>query len=398
MSEACEVLFVDDEPNVLSGLRRMLRGMRREWSMEFVGSAAEALEVMANRSIDVIVSDVRMPVTDGIELLDMVRQRHPEMIRIILSGHSDHVATLRATGVAHQYLAKPCDSDALQSAVRRSLSLRTQLADNRLASAIAGTKTLPAAPKVYDKLTSELANQEPDIKKIATIVSTDPALAAKILQVVNSAFFALRREVTSVDQAVSLLGMKTVAGLALTAGVFESPQMDPRVASIMNAVRDRSLKAAHVAKSIALAETGNAANGDAAFLAGILHDCGKLIVGLNWPDEFVDVEHGDASLAMERVRYGLDHALAGAYLLGVWGLPDEIVEAVAYHHHPSEGGNPDAFGTTAALHIALAMIDLHDDGDTYQLDEPFVAALGKSDRVDAWQGLVEDYEYEMANR
>lgn len=398
MSQACEVLFVDDEANVLSGLRRMLRSMRREWNMTFVGSAAEALDVMASSAIDVIVSDVRMPVTDGIELLDTVRQQNPEMIRIILSGHSDHVATLRATGVAHQYLAKPCDSDALQSAVSRSLNLRTQLADNKLAAAIAGTKTLPAAPKVYDRLTTELAKQEPDIKEIAAIVATDPALAAKILQVVNSAFFALRRQVTSVDQAVSLLGMKTVAGLALTAGVFESPHMDERVATIMNAVRDRSLEAAHVARSIALAETGNPANGDAAFLAGILHDCGKLIVGLNWPDEFVDVEHGHASLATERVRYGLDHALAGAYLLGVWGLPDEIVEAVAYHHNPGEGCIPDVFGTTAALHIALAMIDSHKSGDTYQLDERFVAELGKSDRVAAWQGLVEDYEYEMANR
>lgn len=365
--------------------------------MHFALSADEALELLDALEPDVIVSDVRMPGTDGIELLDMVRQQYPGMVRIILSGHSDQVATLRATGVAHQYLAKPCDSATLQTAIQRSVSLRRELGDPDLAAAIAGTKTLPPAPQVYESLTRELAKEEPSLSAVAQIVATDPALTAKILQLVNSAFFALRREVSSIDQAVALLGMKTVAGLTLTVGLFDTPQPDPEVAAILNQIRERSLTVANVAKSVAMAEGGTVADGDAAFLAGILHDCGKLVVALNWPQAFVQVENEAATLDIERSRYGLDHCKAGAYLLGVWGLPDEIVEAVAYHHHPAQGTSDGSFGPKAALHAALATLDRHRGTGYCPLDENYIATLGKADRMDAWLGLVEDYEYECAN-
>lgn len=397
MTDRFIILFVDDEEMVLSGLRRMLRPMRSAWEMHFALSAEAAHEVFAEHDIDVIVSDVRMPGIDGIELLDQVRNAYPSVVRIILSGHSDQVATLRATGVAHQYLAKPCDSAALQTAIERSVALRHELGDPNLAAAIAGTKTLPPAPQAYEELTRELAKEEPSLTAVAQIVSTDPALAAKILQLVNSAFFALRREVTSIDQAVALLGMKTVAGLTLTVGLFDTRQPNPQVAALLDAIRERSMAGANIAKAVAIAEGGSAADGDAAFLAGILHDCGKLVVALNWPEAFIQVEDGQTTLAAERTRYGLDHCKAGAYLLGVWGLPDEIVEAVAYHHHPAEGHATDTFGPTAALHVALAMMDSRRGTTDCPLDEDYINSLDRSDRIEAWAQLVEDYEYERAN-
>ncbi|MCP3974412.1 MAG: HDOD domain-containing protein [bacterium] len=397
MGERFTILFVDDEEKVLSGLRRMLRPMRQEWDMHFALSAEAALELLDCIVPEVIVSDVRIPGTDGIELLDIIRKRYPGMVRIILSGHSDQVATLRATGVAHQYLAKPCESATLQTAIERSVALRRELGDPDLAAAIAGTKTLPPAPQAYKELTRELAKEDPSLHVVAQIVSKDPALAAKILQLVNSAFFALRREVTSIDQAVALLGMTTVAGLTLTVGLFDTRQPDPKVAAVLDEIRERSLAAASVAKSVAIAEGGSAADGDAAFLSGILHDCGKLVVALNWPEAFIQVENTATTLVSERSRYGIDHCHAGAYLLGVWGLPDEIVEAVAYHHHPTEGASGDSFGPTGALHVALAMMDRHRGSSHCPLDEDYIDSLGKADRIDAWADLVENYEYERAN-
>ncbi len=397
MDDLYTIVFVDDEEKVLSGLRRMLRPMRREWDMHFCLSAQEALGLLADLDPEVIVSNVRMPGTDGIELLDIVRKRYPGIVRIILSGHSDQVATLRATGVAHQYLAKPCDSGTLQSAIERSVELRRELGDPDLAAAIAGTKTLPPAPQIYEELTRELSKEEPSVNAVARIVSTDPALTAKILQLVNSAFFALRREVSSIDQAVALLGMKTVAGLTLTVGLFDTHQPDPDVGALLNAIRERSLAAANVAKAVAIAEGGSAADGDAAFLAGILHDCGKLVLALNWPEAFIQVENGETSLATESTRYGLDHCKAGSYLLGVWGLPDEIVEAVAHHHHPAQGTSHESFGPAGALHVALAMMDRHQGSNHCPLDEKYIAHLDKADRMDAWLELVENYEYERTN-
>ncbi len=397
MSDPYAILFVDDEDRVLAGLRRLLRPMRHEWDMHFSLSGSEALEYLAANPVDVVVSDVRMPGMDGIQLLDEVRSRYPDLIRIILSGHSDQVATLRATGVAHQYLAKPCDPTVLQSAIDRSAALRRDLGDEAVAAAIGGTKSLPPAPKVYDQLTAELAKEEPSLNVVADIVATDPALAAKVLQLVNSAFFALRREVTSVPQAVALLGMKTVVGLTLTVGLFDTPQPSPEIATILAEIRERSMDAANVAKGIALAEGGSPADADAAFLAGILHDCGKLVMSVNWPDDFVRVETAGSTVEAEQACYGLDHARAGGYLLGVWGLPDEIVEAVAYHHTPGRAHDKQ-FGVMASLHVALAMMDRVKGGDAFRLDEAFIDQLGKSDRIPAWVEVVETHEYKKANR
>lgn len=396
MSDPYAILFVDDEDRVLAGLRRLLRPMRREWDMHFALSGAEALEYLAANPVDVVVSDVRMPGMDGIQLLDEVRSRFPDLIRIILSGHSDQVATLRATGVAHQYLAKPCDPVVLQTAIDRSAALRRDLGDEQVAAAIGGTKSLPPAPKVYDQLTAELAKEEPSLNVVADIVATDPALAAKVLQLVNSAFFALRREVTSVPQAVALLGMKTVVGLTLTVGLFDTPQPSPEIATILTKVRARSMDAANVAKAIALAEGASSADGDAAFLAGILHDCGKLVMSVNWPQEFTRLEQAGATVEAEQASYGLDHARAGGYLLGVWGLPDEIVEAVTYHHAPDRSLD-EQFGITAALHAALATMDRVRGGSDFPFDEALIDRLGKADRIPAWIEVVETYEYKKEN-
>src|SRR6188768_1707511 len=112
------VLFVDDDLNVLSGLKRMLRSLRHEWAMEFVNSGDAALAFMAEHPIDVVVSDMRMPGMDGAELLREVSARHPGVIRIVLSGESNQESLMKVAGIAHQYLSKPCDTDTLKATVR----------------------------------------------------------------------------------------------------------------------------------------------------------------------------------------------------------------------------------------------------------------------------------------
>src|SRR5262245_37814840 len=98
-----KILFVDDEPNVLQGLERMLRSMRHEWEMQFAMSGPAALERLAEQTFDVIVSDMRMPGMTGAQLLTEVSQRHPHIVRIILSGQADQEDILRSVGPTHQY-------------------------------------------------------------------------------------------------------------------------------------------------------------------------------------------------------------------------------------------------------------------------------------------------------
>ena len=129
------VLFVDDEPRVLGGLRRMLRPMRHEWQMEFAQGGPEALDALAEQSFDVIISDMRMPGMDGGELLTEVMRRYPETVRIMLSGQSNKETVLRSVGPTHQYLAKPCDPELLKRVIARAYALR-HASPNSIADAV----------------------------------------------------------------------------------------------------------------------------------------------------------------------------------------------------------------------------------------------------------------------
>ncbi len=111
------VLLVDDEPLALNALRRLLRADQHTWDMRFATSGESALEELANGPADVVVTDMRMPGMDGAQLLEKVRDRYPDVLRIILSGHTEGDAAQRALGICHRYLAKPCDPIALKSAI-----------------------------------------------------------------------------------------------------------------------------------------------------------------------------------------------------------------------------------------------------------------------------------------
>jgi DNA-binding NtrC family response regulator len=150
------ILFVDDEPNVLSGLRRMLRSMREEWDFEFAGSGREALEVMQRTAVEVIVTDMRMPGMDGSQLLDEVLQRHPQVVRIVLSGQSDTETVLRSVRPTHQFLSKPCDAETLKATVARACALRDLMAEPSLKDLVSRISTLPSMPSLYLEVVKEL--------------------------------------------------------------------------------------------------------------------------------------------------------------------------------------------------------------------------------------------------
>src|SRR5258708_4509441 len=121
------ILFIDDEPMVLSGIERSLRTMRKEWQMEFVSGGSEALEKMAINPYDVVITDMRMPGMDGAQLLEKVKNRFPQTVRMALSGQSDRDTVFRCIGPTHQYLSKPCDIDEIKQKLMHAFALRDLL-------------------------------------------------------------------------------------------------------------------------------------------------------------------------------------------------------------------------------------------------------------------------------
>jgi HD-like signal output (HDOD) protein/ActR/RegA family two-component response regulator len=387
------ILFVDDEVNVLQGLRRMLNPMRHEWDMVFAESGQEALALLAQTPCDVIVSDMRMPGMDGTQLLTQVMERFPLTVRIILSGYADSSMVLKAVGPVHQYLAKPCDAATLQVTVARACALRSLLADPTLQGLVAGMQTLPSLPTLYLEVLETVQDPRGTLERLGEIMSRDIGMTAKMLQLVNSAFFGLRRHVSSPVEAVKLLGLDTIKALVLSLQIFSRFDQKQEGAFSLDVLWQHSLATSTCAKRIAQEEQQERHVADHAFMAGLLHDVGKLVLAANLPELYraalVQVqEQGTTEWEAERALLGTTHAEVGAYLLGLWGLPDPIVEALAFHHYPS--ACPDQrFSPLTAVHIANALVHTEDSteagGSLAALDSAYVAQLGLSERLATWR-------------
>jgi putative nucleotidyltransferase with HDIG domain len=386
------ILFVDDEPNVLNGLRRMLRPLRHEWSAEFAESGAKALVLLEQKSFDVLVSDMRMPGMSGVELLEAVYRRYPRTVRIILSGQCDEAASARAVRVAHQMLSKPCDPDMLKATVTSACAQRDLLANETLMSLVTRQASVPSLPALYTEVVGELDSPEPSLDRVARIIGRDPGMTARILHLANSSFFGLRNPSSNVKQAVAVLGIETMRMLVLSICIFSRFKEEGGESPRIQAVWSHSQATSGLAARIARAEGCDPRTVEHAAAAGLLHDIGKLILADSLPAEYrvilTDAETSNRPLwQSEQAALGASHAEVGAYLLGLWGVPAPIIEAVAWHHHPNDCPNP-SFRPLTAVHAANALVPRSLGPQEASLDLAYLERLNLVDRVQRWQDLA----------
>jgi len=390
------ILFVDDEPMVLSGLERSLRSMRKEWEMEFAPGGTQALEALARAPFDVIVTDMRMPKIDGAGLLEIIRTKYPRIMRFVLSGQSDRETILRSIGPTHQYLSKPCDVEELKLKVAQAFALRELLENPTLKEVVSRMDTVPSLPSLYVTLTDALRQSDVTVAKIASIVKQDMGMTSKVLQLVNSAFFALPCHISSPHQAISLLGIDNIRTVVLSVHVFSELEENPDPA--LSALWPHSLRTAAFAQAITRAERSPQSLEDDAFASGLLHDVGRLVLA--------SACSGQYNRALERLRqekmtltqaesetFGCTHGEVGAYLLGLWGLPNSVVQAVAWHHAPGHAA-VSGFCPLIAVHVAEVYgYRLHPDPEMGQppaLDEQLLAQLGLRERAAIWWKVCEE--------
>ncbi|MES9826254.1 MAG: response regulator [Candidatus Thiodiazotropha endolucinida] len=396
-TEKKKILFVDDEPNVLSGLRRSLRGQRKVWDMEFAGSGQEALTKAEEIRFDAVVTDMRMPGMDGAELLDCIAKGHPQVVRIVLSGQSDQESVMKTVGPAHQYLNKPCEIDILKGTLARAFSLRDLLGESHLKSLVSGMRTLPSLPALYSELMDVIQDPNASVADVGRLIAKDPAMTIKVLQLVNSAFFGLGRHVSNPVDAASLLGLEILKPLVLSIGIFkqfEADKLNVKEFSL-DALWLHSSQVGSLAKLIASEEGMQSPAVEDSLLAGMLHDIGKLILIVNQPTEYLQfIEAGQAAtekrVAAEEAVFGSTHGAVGAYLLGLWGLPQSVVEAVALHNQPALQADR-VFSVLSVVHIANALVHAEAEGTALDalLDFDYINSIKVTEeRIEIWKRLA----------
>ena len=386
------ILFVDDDANILAGLRNFLRKDRQRWDMAFAPSAEAALAECARGAFDIVVCDMRMPVMDGAALLQLIKQDYPETTRIVLSGQAEREGTLRALPVAHQFLSKPCDGETLRAVLERTCNLRELLVNDKVKQIVGRVHRLPSEPGIYWELMNAASRPNVSTAEVAAIVERDPAMTAKVLQLVNSAYFGLARRVSSIREAITYLGLDLVKALTLTAHVFKGPNSSPIGRLSLAELQQHSLLTARLAGRFASSPKQR----EEAFAAAMVHDIGEVVLALGFPDRFPSMagdhpETPKAQYLIERELFDVTHAEVGAYLLGIWGLPFTIVEAVAFHHEPAQAPGGD-LELLASVHVADALAHRHaGHAGEAQPDAVFLESAGLAGRLPEWEALAREH-------
>jgi len=363
------ILFVDDEINIIQGLKRMLYPFRKEWIMSFCNSGEEALQLLANEKFDVVVSDMRMPKIDGLHLFTKIKELYPNIVRIILSGYSEKESILNLPNVAHQFLSKPCDASTLKESIERISKLRDFVNNEKILNLVSGISNIPTLPDIYVKLQKEINSSSASVKLVGEIISKDVAMTTKILQLVNSAFFGVSQKITDPVYAVSFLGFETIKSLALYVKIFSALSFTDYNKVFAEKVFQHSYRVGDLARKIIRTEIYDKSVLDATFLGGLVHDIGKLIL-LQTPDytERINKLITEKNLSFVEAEYALyetSHSEVGAYLLGLWGLPVSILEISAFHHTPLTKDKTEA-SPMAAVHLANILAH-QDKFDPYPL-------------------------------
>lgn len=386
------ILFVDDDVEVLDGLQRALRTRCHEWEMAFVTSAREALARLEAAPYDVLVADVRMPDMGGVRLLEVARQRFPGLVRVVLSGFFEREAALKAAGLAHQYLAKPCDPQKLWETIERLCRLGPVFPEDAAGRVTAAVGSLPAPSRTAVSLVEAL--QKPDVllEEASRIVRQDEAMHRRILDFVGAPGFGLFCEMMTVQRRAAALELETLSQLVLALEVFHT--FRPSAAGFSpESLQHHASLAARIAASLPAARETAAS----AVTAALLHDTGLLVLAARRRETFeravrLTLDSGRPLATVEQELFGTNHPEVGAYLLAFWGLPRPIVDAVCRHHHPVATGRASGgLDVLAVTHIADALAaEQSSDGLPAEegLDCAYLEALDVLNRLPGWRKMA----------
>jgi len=299
-------------------------------------------------------------------------------------------------GATHQFISKPCKPQDLIAIVQRGLALDACMSSDQIRSLAPKLRRLPSLPTAYFEVLKQVESSTATVQSVGEVIMRDPSLTAKLLQMINSAAFALAQKVTDPLDAVSLLGMETVKSLVLCLQVFSQNDAAKQSGISLEELWSHSVGVAKMAREITLFHTGDTLLANEAFTAGLLHDVGRIVMAANLPKEYAETvktakEQKRPLYVQEAAQFGVHHAQVGAYLMGLWGMPATVVEAAALHHNPSRTPAHE-FSLLTAVHVADVFSHEKEEGKTElllpKLDQNYLSALGLEEKPEVWRKML----------
>jgi len=392
------LLLVDASENALREFNRFLQHRTKFWELTGAANAAEALSLLENSAFDGIVTAARLPGSTGVELLNKLVPRYPNLVRLIRYAPEDKSLLRGFVGWPPLHLTRDMDGAEIEASLKGAFQLAEWMAKPAMKALLPQMRRLPTVPELYTKVMDLLSSLTSSTEDVGRLIAQDPALTIKMLQMVNSAAFALAHPVSSAVEAVLFLGAERTKALILVANTCLHFNLSECKGFSQEQFWQHCLSTAGLARSIMQMERVDAKLADEAFTAALLHDVGKLLFAANLPEKYSQMLAVARNQKMsdeqaERTAFGTSHAELGACLLGTWGLPLDLLRAISWHHAPCESGD-GVFSLLTAVHAANALDHSRsggpEDASIPKLDHRYLTRLDLNDRWLRWRELVAD--------
>ncbi|MFA7421571.1 MAG: response regulator [Melioribacteraceae bacterium] len=380
-----KVLVVSDDEKLVPEIRKIEESVSQNTCFTFVTTEDEAKRLLGSEDFAVVCIEYSTLKINGLEFLSFAKDKYPKVFRVLFTDPSKRERAVYSTADVHRFINKPIRDQEFVKSIEHFQSLSKYDLDSKTISAILGIGPIPTMPEVYTRLEREINKPEVSIHRIADIISNDPLAAAKVMHIVYSSFYNISKSIVNLVHAINFLGLDIIKSLVLYIKVFILKNQPPEIQNYLKKVRDHSIDVAKVSKAIMNLECKDRDLIDSAYIAGLLHDIGKIIM-VQCSDKskrmaFVSEHASDNQLEKEIEKFGVSHVNAGAYLLSSWGFPSELISSVANHHN-TEIIRDGELGLNQIVYIANALVTAND----LCVDE--IKKIYGVERVEGWMEFI----------
>jgi HD-like signal output (HDOD) protein len=373
------IFFVDDAPGLRKIFHTLLERLQPKWEIKEFEDAASTLAACEQAVPHLIISDQTMPKTTGTEMFDIIRQKYPETIRILISGHA---VTANKIASAHQFLAKPFNIREIADTIQRAISAQESLSNPAVAKLVGSITSFPALPKSCLDILQELEG-DVNTEKVSRLIGEDGGVLTRALHLANSPLFNGGTVVEDAGAALTQLGTRNMRALILSVHVFQGYEKLNLPEINYTRLWNHCCQTAGIAQQLAKKQSGAGDLQDVLF-AGLVHDLGRLIMMENHREEYAGaclqaIAEKSSLEAVEMQRFGMNNTELTGFLLRLWGMPESVCRAVTNHLEPWLYPGETMVTASTVLYVANYLARQENPPDSFTtppLNEEYLKAVG----------------------